>query len=34
MSIVRRMDHFTIVTDQPDKTKQFYIVAERRGVGG
>lgn len=24
MSIVRRMDHFTIVTDQPDKTKQFY----------
>jgi len=24
MSIVHRMDHFTIVTDQPDKTKDFY----------
>jgi catechol 2,3-dioxygenase-like lactoylglutathione lyase family enzyme len=24
MSIVRRMDHFTIVTDQPDQTKEFY----------
>ena len=24
MSIVQRMDHFTIVTDQPDATKAFY----------
>ena len=24
MSIVRRMDHFTIVTDQPEKTREFY----------
>ncbi len=24
MSVVRRMDHFTIVTDQPEKTKEFY----------
>jgi catechol 2,3-dioxygenase-like lactoylglutathione lyase family enzyme len=24
MSIVQRMDHFTIVTDQPDKTRDFY----------
>lgn len=24
MSIVRRMDHFTIVTDQPEATKEFY----------
>jgi catechol 2,3-dioxygenase-like lactoylglutathione lyase family enzyme len=24
MGFVRRMDHFTIVTDQPDKTKEFY----------
>lgn len=24
MSIVRRMDHFTIVTDKPEETKAFY----------
>jgi catechol 2,3-dioxygenase-like lactoylglutathione lyase family enzyme len=24
MGFVRRMDHFTIVTDQPEKTKEFY----------
>ena len=24
MSIVRRMDHFTIVTDKPEETKEFY----------
>src|SRR5262249_29172131 len=24
MSIVQRMDHFTIVTDQPDATRDFY----------
>ena len=24
MSIVRRMDHFTIVTDKPEETKSFY----------
>ena len=24
MSIVRRMDHFTIVTDDVEKTKEFY----------
>jgi catechol 2,3-dioxygenase-like lactoylglutathione lyase family enzyme len=24
MSIVRRMDHFTIVTDKPEDTKEFY----------
>jgi catechol 2,3-dioxygenase-like lactoylglutathione lyase family enzyme len=24
MGFVRRMDHFTIVTDQPEQTKEFY----------
>ena len=24
MGFVRRMDHFTIVTDQPEKTREFY----------
>jgi catechol 2,3-dioxygenase-like lactoylglutathione lyase family enzyme len=24
MSFIRRMDHFTIVTDEPEKTKDFY----------
>ena len=24
MSFIRRMDHFTIVTDEPEKTKEFY----------